>query len=150
MGKLYADATGTLIRALQSAIDELIYPNAPNGTAFTCDFDPSTNPTLLAALKSNFAGVTLPANNAPQINGVAYTVIAASQDYTTIALVRQAITALKGTENLPSLATIGAAISAVQAGTANNAQAQLALAVVMRLLGLMAQRLLNNGTLNGS
>lgn len=147
MGKLYANASGALIRALQSDLDETIYPNAPSGTAFSCDFDPSTNPTLLDALKNNWSGVTLPANNAPQINGAPYTVVAASQDYTTISLVRQAITALKGTETLPSLSTIQAAIQAVQAGSATNAQAQLALAVTMRLLGLMAQRLLNNGTL---
>ena len=146
MSALYADNAGKLLTWTQDASQDAIFGN-PTGTTFTATFDPTTNPTLVTALTNNRASVALPANSAPQINGTPYTIIAGSQDYQTLALVKQAIAALKGTETLPSLATIQAALTAVQAGTATNAQAQLALAVTMRLLGLLAQRLLNNGTL---
>ena len=144
MTAIYADSGGHVL-----SFDSTLPPPQPIaqpvGTTFSADFDPSANHSLVVALLDGL--VTLPANNAPLINGVPYTIQPASSDYQTLTLVRQAITTLKGTETLPNLSTIAAAIQAVQAGNATNAQAQLALAVTMRLLGLLAQRLLNNGTL---
>lgn len=147
MATLYADGSGNLLRVILDAADAARFPGVPTGNVTTLDFDPTTNPTLATAARTAAQTVNLTSGPTITISGSAYALIAASQDYTTIQLVRQAITALKGSETLPSLATIQAAILAVQNGTATNAQAQLALAVVMRLLGLLAQRLVNNGTL---
>lgn len=146
MSTLYANSGGVLLTWTQDSTQDAIFGN-PTGTVFTATFDPSTNPTLVAALSRLDESVTLPSNNAPSINGVPYTIIAGGQDFQTLALVKQAITALKGTENLPNLATISAALTAVQAGTATNAQAQLALAVTMRILGLALQKVLAQGIL---
>ena len=145
MAKIYYDLnTGAILQLTRTPFDEAI--STPPANSGSIDFDPSTNPTILNDYLTDPNNCTAP-SGVFKYQGVTVPINAASQDYTTISLVKQAITALKGTETLPALATIGAAISAVQAGTATNAQAQLALAVTMRLLGLMAQRLLNNGTL---
>ena len=145
MASLYADSVGTIIRAILSDQDAQTV-GAPVSPAFTLAFDETTNAALAADYRAGPLAYTMP-NGTLTKNGQAVTITAPSQDYQTLQLIRQAITALKGTETLPSNATILAAIQAVQGGTATNAQAQLALAVVMRLLGLLAQRLLNNGTL---
>ena len=145
MSQIYADATGKVIGLLSTAqVGQQAPP--PEAVGNPLDFDPSTNPAVVTGILANPYSFRL-VNGVLSQNGVTVTINASSQDYQTLSLIKQAITALKGTENLPSLATIQAAISAVQNGSATNVQAQLALAVLMRLVGLLAQRLLNNGTL---
>lgn len=53
MGKLYADAQGHILRLLQSADEEARY-GPPPGTAFTLDFDETTNGAVLSALASDW------------------------------------------------------------------------------------------------
>jgi hypothetical protein len=145
MAKIWSDAQGNLLRLVQTPQEEAAY-GAPAGAAFVCDFDPATNPTLASALQGNWSGVALPANNAPQIGGAAYAVVAPGADYQARQLVQALIPAFRqGT--LPAQSTVQAAISAVQGGTATSAQQQVVLTLLMRVQALTLAKLLASGAI---
>jgi hypothetical protein len=54
MATLYANASGHIIRFLQSEPEEARFPNAPSGTAVTLTFDPVVNAAVLEALNTDW------------------------------------------------------------------------------------------------
>ena len=110
----------------------------------TFAFDETTNYLLYYDILFHISSYSV-VSGALTKGGQTVTVSAPGSDYQNRAFVEQAASVFIGTETLPSNATIKAAIQAVQAGTATNAQAQLALAATMRAFGWAVQRLLSSG-----
>lgn len=70
MARLYANTNGVLLRLLQTDAELARYPDAPGGTAFTLDFDPVANASVLTALNTDWNSHTCPAGTLKR-NGVA-------------------------------------------------------------------------------
>lgn len=124
MAKFYSDANGALLRILITPDDVLNYPAAPAGTANTLDFDPSTNPALLAVANDQDAWQLL--GSTLTHNGVAVSINPPNQLYLDRATFRDIL-------DPTSTSAAAVATQAIQAGTATSAQIQTVMALVLRL-----------------
>jgi hypothetical protein len=54
MALIYADDDGKIIRFLQTEEEEKRYPDPPEGTVTTIEFDPKTNASLITGLNTSW------------------------------------------------------------------------------------------------